>query len=402
MTVGAGGTLLSTTGVSIANALVLQGNTNFAGINNLTFNGNTSLPASPLTINVDAPQQTVSLLGNFIVNAGTAITKTGYGTLVLNGSYTGTVTQPTGGALSLLDDGDGYGTANTITGPSIVSTGSTVLTIGRTGVDYFPYRPLAANKTFILPSLDVAGNALTISNGNGYGISVTGPTALPTDPQIYNISTASASNLVQGLTLAGQVTGVGGIAKQGVGTLVLSNATNSFGGAGKLIDIQAGVVAASSDGALGNAANAIRLGSSGVAGSFRATGTFSTARSITLNNGTGTAGNIIEVTAGNTLTLTSPFVGTSGTTQLIKNDNGTLVLAAANPTSWTGSITAASGSVQVLTGGVLVNAGTVRIADAGAAARLLISSPSTTVARRTVAVRLYKSAAASTSRMRSS
>ncbi len=72
---------------------------------------------------------------------------------------------------------------------------------------------------------------------------------------------------------------------------------------------------------------------------------------------------MIEVTGGNTLTLNSPFAGTSGTTQVVKNDNGTLVLAAANPGTWTGSITAAGASAQVLTGGLLVNAGTVRLTD---------------------------------------
>ena len=52
-----------------------------------------------------------------------------------------------------------------------------------------------------------------------------------------------------------------------------------------------------------------------------------------------TATNGIEVTAGNELTINAPFTGLSATTQLDKNDNGTLILNAAN-SGWSGSITA--------------------------------------------------------------
>ena len=84
------------------------------------------------------------------------------------------------------------------------------------------------------------------------------------------------------------------------------------------------------------------------------------------------------MTVGNTLTLNIAFalgVTSPATTQLVKNDNGILELNAANSGTWTGSaITAAGASAQVLTGGVLVNAGILRMnnpAALGAAANIV-------------------------------
>ncbi len=223
LTVESGATLLSTGNFGIANPLVLQGNVNFAGINNLTFSGATTVPAA-FTVNVDAPQQTVALVGTPSIPA-TAITKTGYGTLVLGTGYTAAVSLPSGGSLSLLNDGDGYGTANTITyGSTITSSGSTILTVGRLGTTYAPYLPTASNKMLAVPSLNVNGFDLLVNNNNGYGLEVTGAFALPND-QVINVATASASNVTQGMKLTGQVTGANGIIKQGPGTLVLDNAT---------------------------------------------------------------------------------------------------------------------------------------------------------------------------------
>jgi autotransporter-associated beta strand protein len=361
LTTSAGTTLLGASAVTLANNLTLLGNLNFDGLNNLTFTGTTTLPASPITINVAAPQQTVGLLGSF-VNPTTNISKTGYGTLNLSPDYAGTLTLALGGIFGLADDGNGTGTPADITSAMIVnSTGTTTINIGRTGFDYAPYFSTASNKTFKVGNVTTGGGTLIINNNNGYGLDITGTQTLSAD-QVYNVTNATGSNVVQGLTLSGQVTGGFNVVKTGSGTLVLTNATNNFGGAGKLIDIQGGIVSASSDGALGDASNVIKLNVAGTTGvGFRSTGTFATSRVINLAQAT----NAIEVTAGNELTINSAFTGLSATSQLVKNDLGTLTLNAAN-TLWNGSITAAGGSAQVLTGGLLVNAGVVKITNASA------------------------------------
>src|SRR5262249_1658611 len=136
----------------------------------------------------------------------------------------------------------------------------------RLGTSFLPFFTLASNKTIELASLVTNGNAVTVNNqgvaagpGNGgYGLQVDGAMALSVD-QTFNVSTATASNVVQGLTLNGVVSGAVNLVKGGNGTLALGNSGNTFGGAGKSIDIQGGVVSISSNGALGNANNVINL-----------------------------------------------------------------------------------------------------------------------------------------------
>src|SRR6185436_17673729 len=81
----------------------------------------------------------------------------------------------------------------------------------------------------------------------------------------FSITGASVSNLTQALTInapiSGGFTGSGNnvLTKSGDGTLVLTNASNSFGGGGSRIEITQGVLAVPNDGALGNSANIVRL-----------------------------------------------------------------------------------------------------------------------------------------------
>lgn len=349
-------TLLSSAAVTITNPLIIDGpNLFFNGTNNITFNGAITLPNIPtLNIDVFAAQQTVSLLGP-ISGGNPTINKTGLGTLILSGNTTTGPINTTGGNMSLLNDGDGTDRPEVLTYGVLTSTGALNLTVGKSATSYAPYYLNAANKTIQLAGLTMNGNQLTVTNSNGYGLEATGVSGaitLANNDQILSVVNATNSNVTQGLTLSGQVTQTGGnftIIKQGNGALWLTNATNNFGGAGKVIDVQGGVLAFSSDGALGNSNNQLKISVSATTGAgLRATGTFGTARTIQL----AAANNAIEVTAGNTLTVNSPFtIGAVGNT-LTKNDNGVLELAAANAGTWTG--------------GVTVNAGAVRISNASA------------------------------------
>jgi autotransporter-associated beta strand protein len=215
------------------------------------------------------------------------------------------------------------------------------LTLGRLGGTYAPPFTTASNKTLQMAAFSMSG-PLVVTNNHGFGLVLTGAATLGSN-QIISVTNVpagpSASNVVQGLTFSGAVSGSSGITKLGNGTLALTG-SNSFTG---LIDIQGGVVAVNSDSALGNASNQVRLNVNAATGAgLRATGTFATSRTIQLNR----ASNAIEVTAGNTLTLNTAFSLGAANNALRLNDNGMLVLAAAN-TTWTGGFTVGSGVARV-------------------------------------------------------
>ncbi|HBJ86830.1 MAG TPA: hypothetical protein DDZ88_23830, partial [Verrucomicrobiales bacterium] len=137
-----------------------------------------------------------------------------------------------GGTLQLLDDGDGTG-SNTETfnfNHNITVTGNSTLAVGRTATSQAPYFTQAANKTAQINDLTIGRNTLTVTNNNNYGLMVGGTTTLTGAP-IFTVSAASTSNQQPGLHLSGQVTGNNSILKNGAGTLMLSNASNDFGGA---------------------------------------------------------------------------------------------------------------------------------------------------------------------------
>ncbi|OYW30952.1 MAG: hypothetical protein B7Z47_02580, partial [Chthoniobacter sp. 12-60-6] len=371
-------TLLTSTSLTVGNAVTFDAgfsgefrfDSTFSGGTNLTLSGLVTLPNS-VDINVINPGMTAALgqITRVGSNGNIVINKTGLGTLSLGAVTAGnTITlNMNGGNLSLLNDGDGTGSRQVIaSGITVNSTQAMNLTVGRLGTVYAPLFAAAANKT-----IQIAGSTgttftsgvLTVTNNVGYGLEITSDVTLGTG-QVINVSAASVSNVVQGLTLSGLVSGSSGITKIGTGTLVLGNLSNSFTGT---IDIQGGVVEVSTNAALGNAANDILLNVNAATGvGLRATGTFATSRLITLNR----ALNAIEVTAGNTLTLNTAFGLGAVNNALQKNDNGTLELNASNST-WTGVLTIAAGAVKVSNASALgtIAGGTV-VTGSGAALQL--------------------------------
>src|SRR5581483_10583858 len=219
----------------------------------------------------------------------------------------------------------------------------------------------------------ITNQTITVANLNGYALELTNTVsnapaplnlgvslANPATPN-FNVQNATASNVIQGLNISAQLTGFANITKSGQGTLVLSNAGNSFQGN---ITINLGVVSAGDSSAnndnsqLGNVANKIILSpttgfatnGTTVAGTatFRATAdtTFNT-RVIQLANVVNNRA--IEVTVGKTLTINTPFDlnnGAGTTANLVKADNGTVVLTA-NNSAWNGSLLISGGAVQL-------------------------------------------------------
>ncbi|MEZ0256265.1 MAG: autotransporter-associated beta strand repeat-containing protein, partial [Chthoniobacter sp.] len=277
-----------------------------------------------------------SFSGPITISAGTLQRR-------ISGPATNNVVTLSGGNYDLRADGNGTSTPQSIPlGDDLTVIANTTITVDRFGAGIGGFYLTPLNKTIQEHNLTLGGNTLTVTPGNGYGLEFTGTTTLAGNPTL-SVGTATASNVVQGLTLTGPVSGTGSnLIKAGAGTLVLGG-TNTFGGAGNFIDILGGVVSVNSDAALGDAANGVKLDISATTGvGLRATGTFSTSRTITL----GVANNALEVTAGNVLTLAAPFGLGAATNTLTKNDNGILELSGAN-TAWDGTVTVNAGAIRV-------------------------------------------------------
>jgi hypothetical protein len=198
------------------------------------------------------------------------ISKSGLGNITginlagLNPTATINVSALTTGAFSLLTDVNGNVNPATQAFGDMTVSGLPNLIIGRTGFDFNPIYPLAVNKTLAPNSLSSANNGLTLTNNHGYGLLLNDAITLNgTMAPNYSVSTASASDVIQGLTLSGVVSGgmAGTVAltKSGVGTLVLGNVSNNFGSGGSIIDVTAGMLQVASNGALGDAANIVRI-----------------------------------------------------------------------------------------------------------------------------------------------
>lgn len=356
VTMAGGTTLVSTGAFAVANDFTFLGDTVLNGTSSLTLNGNTTLPTT-WNVAVTAPN-VIFTIGNVVGSVVTdEVNKSGLGQLVL-GNYNGTIN--IAGGLILSADGNTLGTPESLSlGGGIALTDDTQITVNKSGG-----APNARNKTLQKTTLTNNGSILAINNLNGYGLEITGNTIL-TGASTLAVGIASASNVVQGLTLSGVVSDTGGftLVKSGLGTLALTNSGNTFGGAGQTIDVLGGILSVNSDGALGNAANTITLEVDGTTGSgFRSTGTFSTARTFLLN----APNNAFEVTQGNTLTLTTPFSLLSANNTLTKNDNGVFVINADN-TGWTGTITINGGAIEADNSNAL-GSGTVTVVNTSGSA----------------------------------
>ena len=187
--------------LTVANAVSWNGNSTFAGTDNLTISGNTTLNANR-TLNVSANNLILSgILGE--TGGARVLTKGGAGTMTLSGNNTHSGgTSISGGQLNINHNNAlGSGTFTTGSGTFDNTSGGSITAAN----DY----SVTGNPTF------VGSNPLTLS-GTG---TLTG----------NRIITVSANTL----TLSGVVTETGGtrtLTKQGAGTLVLGQ-NNTYNGA---------------------------------------------------------------------------------------------------------------------------------------------------------------------------
>ncbi|MCX6889775.1 MAG: autotransporter-associated beta strand repeat-containing protein, partial [Verrucomicrobia bacterium] len=215
---------------------------------------------------------------------------------------------------------------------------------------------LALSSTSVLSAgMPVAGTSIpfgakiaTVANNSAF-LLTSATTATATNQTLTAYPTYSIDGVISdagaGLTLT----------KTGDGFLALGG-INTFGGAGKTLDIQGGLLSVNSDAALGDLANTVTITANGVENTgFRATESFASARTFNLN----AVNNAFTVTAGKTLTLSSPFAFGALTNNLFKNEAGTLVLSANNST-WTGGLTVNAGVLR-LTSATAAGSGTLSV-----------------------------------------
>lgn len=240
-----------------------------------------------------------------------------------------------GGAAGNLPVNGGLLAFNGGTG-SITATNDATAGISSTyGISFNATSGVNTNAT----TYTITGNALTVNAG--------GITNDSTNLQTFNnnltLGAAQTWNTGSGgLTVAGTVGGAGALTKTGSGTLELGG-SNTFSGA---LAVQAGTVRvatvndASSNGPLGNSANAVVLGNTGGStGTLQYTGaTASSNKTFTMAAG-GTGAFQID-NAGATLTLSGAIGGSGG---LTKTGAGTLRLTTGN--TYTGTTTISGGTL---------------------------------------------------------
>jgi autotransporter-associated beta strand protein len=178
-------------------------------------------------------------------------------------------------------------------------------------------------------NLGAAGTQITLQGGS-IGTTKDAVAGLSMARPITLVGNGGITVGINPLTWSGNITGPGQLIKEGLGVLTLTGLTNTYTGGTMVTQ---GTLQVASDDKLGKAGTAITLIQGG---SLWASGTFTTARPITLLNGGGT----FQVSDGQTLTLTGSLQGGPFT----KVGAGTLVLAGTS--NDTGTIFQNGGTVQ--------------------------------------------------------
>jgi fibronectin-binding autotransporter adhesin len=326
-----GGVLLVTNQFAITNVSSINFNNAPAGIAlELQLGQQGSNP------NVDRPVRLANTGGSLMLNSGdnTRVNLSG-----VISSAPGLTTPLTFDVTSGSNQGFDLTATNTFTGPVTLSAG--VL-----GINSDASLGNAAN-ALVLDIGFAPASGLQFLNG---GITLTHPVVMRSAARI--ISDGPIVN-----TIAGPVSGIADLVKDGTGTLVLSG-TNSQPG----LTVDAGTVRVAADPNLGAAGTPIAINSGAT---LAVTGTFANPRLIAIGPLSGTIPGVstIDVAAGQTVTLNGPVVGDLGTFQ--KTGIGTLVLTSTAST-YAGGTIVQQGGLQVTADACLGPGGTpVTVAGAG-------------------------------------
>ncbi|MGF0238008.1 autotransporter-associated beta strand repeat-containing protein [Rhodococcus sp. IEGM1300] len=354
-----GTTLDTSTGISLNNAVNLDGNLSIGGTAGLTLAGTVN-GAGSLTKN-GASNLTLSGNNNFsggiTLNAGTLTTGSNSGLGQGNLTVAGASALDSNSALSLGSNvvlnanlsnigNNNLTLAGVVSGAGgFVKNGASNLTLN--GINTFSGgTTLNAGALTLGNSASIGSGALTV--GGAATLDSSSPLVLANTLNVNaNLSLAGNNNL----TLGGVIAGTGTLTKNGLADVTLSG-NNTFGGT---FDVLSGSLTTLSTGALGNNAT-VNLGG-GAALNLGASG------SLARLTGSGTA----LIGTGNTLSLggtnvSSTFAGIfSGDGGLTKLGTGTLTLS----------------GVSDLSGDTNVNAGTLQVNGSLASANVLVNSGGT-------------------------
>lgn len=264
--------------------------------------------ASPISVSVQAIAQDAT--PRRFIKAGSGTT-----TLSGTGSFTGGA-EVVGGTLLLNDPGALGGNVLTVGDTSGTAAATVQLGVG----------PSLANDIVVRTGSSGAATLRTAAGGMTWAGGV-------------SLQRAGTFEGTAGTTtFSGVLSGVGNMSKTGNGEVVLGNAANTFGnGTASSVNIAAGTLSVTADGALGNAANGVTIAASQT---FRAAGTFFSARTITF----GGAGAHIEVTNGNVITLNATL---AGNVAFEKEGLGTLAFGPAVTSTRTAGTTINDGTLQL-------------------------------------------------------
>jgi autotransporter-associated beta strand protein len=213
--------------------------------------------------------------------------------------------------------------------PTNVIAGGVTINGGQLSVDAIAALGGATSLTINSPSQSAAGAALAYTGGGADSLAI--PLATNGGMAGFNVTNSS-------LDVSGAITGVGGVRKDGAGTLILSGANTYSGGT----YLGGGTLDFDSDARLGAASSFLHTSG----GTLSLSGAWSTSRPITIETGNTLvlAKGVNPVTISGSLDGTGPLQVTgSGTLTIASGDNG-----------YAGAITLGSG---VLPGGALVLAG---------------------------------------------
>ncbi len=203
-----------------------------------------------------------------------------------------------------------------------------------------------------------SANTLTIASGNILALEGNG--GINGSSVLAFGATPGIIRAVGDLTISSQITGSAGLTTGGVGTITLSNASNSFTGG---IRISQGIVKISEDADLGSGSGAGYITFFG--------GTLRTTADFTLNSNRGillkSIGTIFT-DPGTTLTYNGIIAGVGS---LIKDGTGTLLLGGAN--TYNGDTTINAGALTMTaantyTGATIINGGTLTLSGANGTA----------------------------------
>lgn len=291
------GETLSVSGTGISGGGAFR---NFSGSNSWS---GTITSVATSTINADAG---TLYIGANIINAASLVTFTNNGTINFAGvlgSSTGGLTKT--GTGTLIVNG-----ANTYTGATTISGG--VIQFGATG-----NLPGASAVTVN------AGSTLDLNSLNESVLSLAGAGGVTLGSGTLTVNNTAAA------IFSGVMSGAGSLVKFGIGTMTMSGVNTYTGGT----TINAGAISIAAATGLGNATNSLTLNG----GSLTTSATLTSARAITL----GTNGGLINA-GGTTLTLSGTISGPGALTQI-----GTKTLALTGTNIYLGGTTNNAGIITI-------------------------------------------------------